>query len=361
MAEELTRDQWLARRRKYIGGSDAAAALGMSPYTTRLELCRDKWVERADVPSAVMERGTLLEDVVAELYRRQSGHDTEPGAWCVSSEYPWMAASPDLLDKTGDCIVQIKTSSSWARHQWGSAESPHVPDHYAIQCQHEMAVTGCTANVLVVLFSDESAFRGMAAMRKGGFRPTAIADHVQELQADAMAEMLTIRIDRDDDMISDIVKGEREFWETFVVPHVCPPDASIPQQHSDVLDATDEQTETLRRLADAKRIENAAQEQYACERAKVETYIGDHSGIVAPGVAKVSWKAKPAEKSVDWRAVATTLAQWAGKAPPQIETWESLAKQLGLEAGDDLYNTAVELHTESVQPPRVFRPTFPRT
>lgn len=38
----LTEDEWLAWRRKGVGGSDVAAALGLSPYRTARELYYDK-------------------------------------------------------------------------------------------------------------------------------------------------------------------------------------------------------------------------------------------------------------------------------------------------------------------------------
>jgi putative phage-type endonuclease len=359
VTEDIDRDTWLARRRQYLGASDAAAALGMSPYTSRLQLCQDKWGERADLPSAIMERGTVLEDVVAELYRRRTGHATEPGVWCVSPEYPWMAASIDLTDVTADAIVQIKTVSDWGRQHWGDAKKPTVPTHIMLQCQHELIVTLAPVNFLVALFADESAFRGMVAMRRGGFRVEAIADHVEALIADDMAEMLPpIAIHRDERLISDLIEGEREFWNTYVLPHVSPPDASIPQTSPDILDADAEQTETLRRLAAAKADERAALDRYAVERCKVETYIGEHSGIVAPGVAKISYKAPAPRTDTDWRAVARDLAEWSGADLPEPTTWQSIAQQLGLDAGDDLYNTAVETHTETTQGGRVFRPRF---
>lgn len=40
--ENLTEDEWLAYRRKGIGGSDVASALGLSPYRTKRELYYDK-------------------------------------------------------------------------------------------------------------------------------------------------------------------------------------------------------------------------------------------------------------------------------------------------------------------------------
>ena len=40
--ENLSREEWLAGRRKGIGGSDAAAIMGMSPFCTKRDLYYDK-------------------------------------------------------------------------------------------------------------------------------------------------------------------------------------------------------------------------------------------------------------------------------------------------------------------------------
>lgn len=45
--QELSRDDWLAIRRTGIGGSDAAAAVGLNPHMSALELWLDK-TGRAD-------------------------------------------------------------------------------------------------------------------------------------------------------------------------------------------------------------------------------------------------------------------------------------------------------------------------
>ena len=73
----LTEDEWLAWRRKGVGGSDVAAALGLSPYRTARELYYDKIgvmpaVEGED-KSITFEIGHLLEDLVAEIFHVRTG------------------------------------------------------------------------------------------------------------------------------------------------------------------------------------------------------------------------------------------------------------------------------------------------
>lgn len=65
---ELSREEWLAYRRKGIGGSDAAAVLGISPFRTGVDLYYDKLglpVDDSDENWVAMEMGNLLEDLVA--------------------------------------------------------------------------------------------------------------------------------------------------------------------------------------------------------------------------------------------------------------------------------------------------------
>ena len=45
---ELTREEWLARRRSGIGGSDVAAVLGLSPWKSPRQVWLDKTTDAVD-------------------------------------------------------------------------------------------------------------------------------------------------------------------------------------------------------------------------------------------------------------------------------------------------------------------------
>lgn len=79
--QELSRDDWLAVRRTGIGGSDAAAAIGLNPYMSALELWLDKTGRADGLPrpdpddtTSPTYWGTLLEPIVAASYRKQTGN-----------------------------------------------------------------------------------------------------------------------------------------------------------------------------------------------------------------------------------------------------------------------------------------------
>lgn len=61
--EGLPREQWLEYRRKGIGGSDAAAVLGISPFRTG----RDLYYDKLNSPVLRIERGTGLFPFLAIL------------------------------------------------------------------------------------------------------------------------------------------------------------------------------------------------------------------------------------------------------------------------------------------------------
>ena len=75
--EGLPREQWLEYRRKGIGGSDAAAVLGISPFRTGRDLYYDKLniVTADDAENWVqLEVGTLLEPLVAKIFAYKTGY-----------------------------------------------------------------------------------------------------------------------------------------------------------------------------------------------------------------------------------------------------------------------------------------------
>lgn len=79
--KDMSRDEWLDVRKRGIGGSDAAAAVGISPWKSPLELWMEKTGRDGDIPKpdpndedSPLFWGSLLEPLVAELYSRRTGN-----------------------------------------------------------------------------------------------------------------------------------------------------------------------------------------------------------------------------------------------------------------------------------------------
>ena len=127
-----------------IGGSEAAAVLGLSPWKTPYQVWCDKLGLSGDQEtSPAMEWGTRLEPVIRQKYADETGRVVR---WPVgdewghmqSEEYPFMGATLDGLTDDGRGL-EIKTSRSGA--EWGDEGTDEVPQVYVVQCQHSMVVS----------------------------------------------------------------------------------------------------------------------------------------------------------------------------------------------------------------------------
>ena len=70
----MSREEWLERRRKTIGGSDAAGIVGLSKWASPFSVWADKTgrtVEKADTEA--MRQGRDLEDYVARRWMEKTG------------------------------------------------------------------------------------------------------------------------------------------------------------------------------------------------------------------------------------------------------------------------------------------------
>ena len=98
----LSSEEWLSYRRRGIGGSDAAAILGISPWRTARDLYYDKLnVVKADMDEnwVALEMGHLLEDLVARIFAKKTGlRIFQRKVMFQHPLYPWMLADLDYYE-----------------------------------------------------------------------------------------------------------------------------------------------------------------------------------------------------------------------------------------------------------------------
>lgn len=145
-----SREEWLEKRKSYIGGSDAGAVVGMNPYKTNVELWEEKTgrKEPEDISGKdFVKYGTEAEKFLRELFKMdfpeyEVGY--KENNMFLNSKYPFAHASLDgwLKDKDGRMgVLEIKTTNimqSAQKEKW----KDRVPDSYFCQLLHCMAVTG---------------------------------------------------------------------------------------------------------------------------------------------------------------------------------------------------------------------------
>ncbi len=145
--DKLTREEWLAYRRRGLGGSDAASVLGISPFRTGVDLYYDKLGLPVDDDGqnwVAMEMGNLLEDLVARIFAKKTGLQVHPMKLMFQHpDHPWMLADLDRMVTLPDgstAILEIKTTNYNAKSKWEYDGKPIVPPYYEAQGRHYMAV-----------------------------------------------------------------------------------------------------------------------------------------------------------------------------------------------------------------------------
>jgi putative phage-type endonuclease len=141
-------------RRTGIGGSDAAAALAISPWRSQYDLYLEKIGEAEPLaPTEPMIWGSLLESVIAGEYSRRSNRMVVvPSGPLRHPDHPWLIGHIDrLIFDQPDRIVEIKSTAN--SRGWGEPGSDEIPQHYLCQCHHYLALTDAAICDLAVLFN----------------------------------------------------------------------------------------------------------------------------------------------------------------------------------------------------------------
>ena len=193
-----SKEEWL-RHRTRIGGSDAAAVLGMNPWKNNVQLWLEK-TGRAVAPDIsdkdVVKYGVAAEPLLRNLfeidfpeYKVEYFGDN----MVLNDDFPFAAASLDgeLTEKTTGRkgILEIKTTNilrSMQKEKWNN----QIPNNYYVQLLHYFMVT-------------EFDFAILKAQLKSEFK------------GEIYLQTKHYKIERSDvqDDIDYLEKAERRFWE----------------------------------------------------------------------------------------------------------------------------------------------------
>lgn len=189
-------------RRKYIGGTDAAGVLGLSRWKTPISVWAEKTgaIVDEDETNLHKEVGTLLEDDVAELFMRRTGKKVRRANETIfHKKHPFLGANVDRMIVGEDAGLECKTAAVWKSKEWDGDE---IPREYVLQCLHYLAVTGKKRWYLAVLIGNQD-FKWKV-------------------------------IERDENLLNDMVKREVSFWNDYVLPNVMP--SVVTKYDGDTLD-----------------------------------------------------------------------------------------------------------------------------
>ena len=190
----LDKESWLKYRKQGIGGSDAGAVCGLNPYRTAIQVYYDKTSDSIeDVDNEAMRQGRELEEYVARRFCEASGKKVRrANVMYYDEKNSFMLADIDRMVVGENAGLECKTASPYSEEKW---RDDKIPLSYQLQCYHYMSVCNADAWYIAVLIYGR--------------------------------DFKYYRIERDDEVIENLIRIEKEFWNEYVLKQVIPdPDGS---------------------------------------------------------------------------------------------------------------------------------------
>lgn len=284
--KNLEREEWLNIRKKGIGSSDAAAAVGLNPYKSQLELWMEKTGRDAELPqldptddTSPAFWGTILEPIVASHYTNKTGNRVRrinAVLQHADPELSWMLANIDreVIGVEDVQILECKTAGINGSRLWKEG----VPEYVQLQVMHQLAVTGKQAADVAVLL--------------GG----------QHLEV--------YRIERDETMIAQLIELERQFWHYVETDTPPPADGSasadtalrclFPKDQGETVDFSVDEELTLayETLKQVREVIGEQEKQESALKQKIQQAMGEASRAMFASGA-VTWKKAKDTLTVD--------------------------------------------------------------
>ena len=304
----MPKDEWLMKRKCGIGGSDASSILGFNPYRSSMALYIDKIRDYEDITNDLddksisqnrdahilmdskgepivqninndldknyfiqdnknsykMEISNKLKSFVASEFMLKTGKKVRNiNGILRNDKYPFAIANIDRAVVGEKAFLECKVTNSFNKKEW----SKTVPIHYQIQMNHYMAVTGAAHCYVAALIGNE--------------------------------ELVIHKLERDEEMIDEIMKLEEMFWNNCILGDDFPmPDGSSDYSKTlDILYKNSKQEELI--LFEAESILERYDEvvkiykDFEKEKKAIEQYLKlqmQNYEIAYVGDRKITWK-----------------------------------------------------------------------
>lgn len=288
--KSLSREEWLAVRKQGIGSSDAAAACGIHPYLSMLELWMIKTgrmessIDQSIEGYSPLYWGNTLEPMVAKYYQEHTGNKVRRVNAILQHPDPdnhFMLANLDyaITGCTEAQILECKTTGEHGAKLWKHG----VPLYVTCQVQHQLAVTGKQAAHICVLLCGHEA--------------------------------KIYKVERDEKLIASIIEQERLFWQYVATDTPPPPDHSesaaraLKQLYpntklSSKVDLTDDDgaNKLFEQLLSYRDYLQELEQRHDQVKHQLQTLIADHEVAIFEKGA-ISWKRSKDSVSLDSKAV----------------------------------------------------------
>lgn len=314
--KNISKEKWLKARKEGIGGSDAASVLGLNPYKSSMRVYMDKIStnhvgnklkdiyedesirdiykhesikDKLEIDKEVnykMELGNKLKNFIANEFVLKTGKKVRSiNGILKNDKYPFALANIDRAVIGEKAFLECKITNSYSKKLW----QKEVPIYYKIQCYHYMAITGATHCYIAALIGNE--------------------------------ELVIHRIDRNEELINEIMDLEKMFWDKCILGEELPsPDGS--EDYSKVLqvlykDSIDEELilfekgDLLKRYDDVREfVKNLDMEKKAIEQ-YLQMQMKDYE-VAYLGDRKITWK-KQVRNTIDTKKLKQDHPEIANK------------------------------------------------
>jgi putative phage-type endonuclease len=264
---------WLEDRREGIGGSDIAAIMGLSSFTSPLAVYYSKvdpaYQDNAgdEVPEH-MAWGTRLEPVILDFYADSFGGIVYDNTKQLIQSYrcPILLHSPDAIQvEAGEPVGGIEVKNIRSSKAWNDSEYG-MPERVYAQVQHGLYVTGLPVWTVVALVSGQN--------------------------------LITRTVEPDLEFQQHMVEAANKFWLSHVEPLVEPPaDGSeatakvLSARYPDSAGSVDLDYDLMIAYAEAtKRVEQAEATLNEL-RASIQQAMGQAEDGMVEGQKVFTWKA----------------------------------------------------------------------
>ncbi len=264
------RAAWLEARRTCITATDIAAIVGLNHWSSPLSVWRDKMglsPEKEVTPA--MQLGIDIEPWVGAQFGKLKGVEVVKADFVKHKDFDWMGVTPDFYIGE-DALLECKYAGTNAAKAFGEEYTDVVPDHYVIQVQYQLGVTGRKKGYLAV------------------FAPSIYPG------------IRIYEFDFNPELFARLQFAARKFWFEHVVKEVAPEitgskadtdaiNATPADPSEDWIRADDKLEETIEKL---KEITEKNKEQYK-EKCRLENIIKDFMGketVLVSDQGRFTWK-----------------------------------------------------------------------
>lgn len=266
--EGMSHEEWLYTRKCGIGGSDAAAACGLSRWISPLALWKDKISNDVEEKSSEsMYWGTVMEPIIRDEFAKRTGLTVQEMPYIFGcKEHPYMIADIDGIVREADgtvSLLEIKTVSSFAEKEWADGG---LPMEYYLQIQHYLTVCDLKKTYVAYLIGGNNF----------GYRT----------------------IEFDPEASDMLIKLEGAFWESVqsgVQPVVTEKDAEAlaklyPKSNSTSVILPAEADDVIKEYLAVKQLAGHVKEQTALLENRLKAMLKESECGKSPAGYSVSWK-----------------------------------------------------------------------